>query len=93
VTVTGITLGGAGFGVVALFLLPVIINAVESERLFFGPLGSLTRTKHPLIYQAVVALLVVLINVLLSLAMLLVFKGTEIDGKADPRGQMVIAFG
>jgi len=49
VTVTDITLVGAGFGVVALFLLPVIINVVESERLSFGPLGSLTRTKHPFI--------------------------------------------
>jgi hypothetical protein len=86
-TVTNIALVGAGFGVVALLLLLVIINAVECGRLSFGPLGSLTIAEHPFIYQAVVAFLTILIGVFLPLAVLLVVKGTEIYGKADPRGQ------
>ena len=71
-TVTNIALVGVGFDVaallllfvVALLLLFVIINAVGSGRLSFGPLGSLTIAERPLIYRvAVVAFLTILIGV------------------------------
>jgi hypothetical protein len=72
VAVTNIALVGVGFDVVALLLLSVvallllflIINAVGSGRLSFGPLGSLAIAERPLIYRvAVVAFLTILIGV------------------------------